>query len=231
MTRTPAAPRTPDRATIIDVARDAGVSPATVSRVLSGAKPVSDTLAVRVRKAVDRLGFRPNPAAQGLLRGRSHAVGVVVPDLSNPYFAEVLKGVTAAAELYDRRTLIADTNEDAGEERRAALELARWVDGVGLCSPRMRDADLHPVAAAVPNLVRINRVLRDPPLTAVVVDFRAGMRAICDHLLGLGHRRVAYLQGPAPAWSERERQHALRGAARRGLDITRVPCGPSIIDG
>lgn len=219
------------RTSIIDVAHDAGVSPATVSRVLNGAKPVSDDLAARVREAVERLGYRPNPAAQGLLRGRSHAVGVVVPDLGNPYFAEVLKGVTAAAEEYDRRTLIADTNENVGDEQRVALEMARWVDGLVLCSPRMSDAELRATAASVPNLVCINRVLQDPPLAAVVVDFRAGMRAICNHLLELGHRRVAYLQGPAQAWSERQRQQALRAARRRGLDVTQVPCGPSTVDG
>ena len=220
-----------ERSTIIDVARDAGVSPATVSRVLNGAKPVSDEVSRRVGDTVERLGYRPNPAAQGLLRGRSHAVGVVVPDLSNPYFAEVLKGVTAAADEYDRRTLIADTNEDVSQERRVILELARWVDGIVLCSPRMPDAALRATAASVPNLVCINRVLRDPPVAAVVVDFRAGMRAICNHLLELGHRRVAYLQGPKQAWSEKERQLALRAAGRRGLEVTQVPCGPSTLDG
>ena len=220
-----------ERSTIIDVARDAGVSPATVSRVLNGAKPVSDEVSRRVRETVERLGYRPIPAAQGLLRGRSHAVGVVVPDLSNPYFAEVLKGVTAAADEYDRRTLIADTNEDVSQERRVILELARWVDGIVLCSPRMPDAALRATAASVPNLVCINRVLRDPPVAAVVVDFRAGMRAICNHLLELGHRRVAYLQGPKQAWSEKERQLALRAAGRRGLEVTQVPCGPSTLDG
>jgi DNA-binding LacI/PurR family transcriptional regulator len=219
------------RVTIIDVAREANVSPATVSRVLNGAKPVSGSLADRVRSAVDRLGYRPNPAAQGLLRGRSNVVGVVVPDLSNPYFAEVLKGVTAAAEEYDRRTLVADTDEHEREERRVALELARWVDGIVLCSPRMGDAALREVAAAVPNLVCINRILRDPPVSAVVVDFRAGLRAICNHLLELGHRRVVYLQGPRHAWSERERQRSLRAAARRGLEVVQVPCGSTSVDG
>jgi LacI family transcriptional regulator len=223
--------RTWERISIIDVARDAGVSPATVSRVLNGAKPVSDALVGRVRESVERLGYRPNPAAQGLLRGRSHAVGVVVPDLSNPYFAEVLKGVTAAADELDRRTLIADTNENVADEPRVALELARWVDGLVLCSPRMSDAELRDIAASVPNLVCINRVLRSPAVAAIVVDFRAGMRAICNHLFELGHRRVAYLQGPEQAWSERQRQLALRAAARRGLQVAQVPCGTSTVDG
>jgi LacI family transcriptional regulator, galactose operon repressor len=220
-----------ERVTIIDVAREAEVSPATVSRVLTEAKPVSDALARRVRDAVTRLGYRPNPAAQGLLRGRSHAVGVVVPDLSDPYFAEVLKGVTAAAEESDRRTLVADTNETAGQERQIALELARWVDGIVLCSPRMSDAELRATAESVRDLVCINRVLTDPPVAAVVVDFRSGLRAICDHLLGLGHRRVAYLQGPPEGWSEQQRQRALRAAARRGLDVVQVPCGSDTVDG
>lgn len=220
-----------ERVTIIDVAREANVSPATVSRVLTDAKRVSDDLAQRVRDAVTRLGYRPNPAAQGLLRGRSHAVGVVVPDLSNPYFAEVLKGVTSAAEESDRRTLIADTNETAGQEQQITLELARWVDGIVLCSPRMSDAELRATAESVRELVCINRVLADPPVAAVVVDFRSGLRAICDHLLELGHRCVAYLQGPQQAWSEQERQRALRAAARRGLDVVQVPCGPGTIDG
>ncbi|XNL76560.1 LacI family transcriptional regulator [Actinomadura madurae] len=79
----------PARATINDVAREAAVSPATVSRVLSGAKAVSADLERRVRAAVERLGYRPNPAAQGLLRGATHTIGMVVPDLSNPCFAEV----------------------------------------------------------------------------------------------------------------------------------------------
>lgn len=220
-----------ERVTIIDVAREAEVSPATVSRVLTEAKPVSEVLARRVRDAVTRLGYRPNPAAQGLLRGRSHAVGVVVPDLSNPYYAEVLKGVTAAAEDSDRRTLIADTNETVDQEPQVTLELARWVDGIVLCSPRMSDADLRAIAASVPDLVCINRVLTDPPIASVVVDFRSGLRAICDHLLELGHSCVAYLQGPHEAWSERERQRALRAAGRRGLDVVQVPCGPSTVDG
>jgi LacI family transcriptional regulator len=220
-----------ERSKITDVARDAGVSPATVSRVLNGAKPVSAQLERRVRDAVARLSYQPNPAAQGLLRGRAHAVGVVVPGLSNPYFAEVLKGVTAAAADCDRRTLIADTNEDADQEAALTLELARWVDGIVLCSPRMSDAALRATAASVPNLVCINRLVRDPPFAAVTVDFRAGMRAICDHLFTLGHRHVAYLQGPRQAWSERERQVALRAAMRRGLGVTQVPCGSSMVDG
>ncbi|GLY75246.1 hypothetical protein Airi01_035130 [Actinoallomurus iriomotensis] len=221
----------PPRATIIDVAREAAVSPATVSRVLTGTKPVSADLEQRVRDAVNRLGYRPNPAAQGLLRGATHAVGVVVPDVGNPYFAEVLKGVTNAAEESDFRTLVADTGEKGGAEHDAALELSRWADGVVLCSPRMPQRELAKLAQAVPHLVCVNRVGRGGQVPAVVVDFEAGMAGICRHLRELGHRRVAYLRGPARAWSERARQRALRAASGPDFEVFQVPCGSSSVDG
>ncbi|MCQ0019376.1 LacI family transcriptional regulator [Actinomadura madurae] len=161
------------------MAREAAVSPATVSRVLSGAKAVSADLERRVRAAVERLGYRPNPAAQGLLRGATHTIGMVVPDLSNPYFAEVLKGVTAAAEAADFRTLVSDTGENAGAEYAAALELSRWTDGVVLSSPRMTDEDLAALADRAPRLVCVNRLLPGRNVPAVVVDFEAGMAALC----------------------------------------------------
>jgi LacI family transcriptional regulator len=205
------------------------VSPATVSRVLTGTKPVSADLERRVRAAVDRLGYRPNPAAQGLLRGTTHTVGVIVPDLSNPYFAEVLKGVTDAAEKADFRTLVADTGEKPGSEYRTALELSRWADGVVLCSPRMPDRELAALVAAVPKVVCVNRQPHSAP--AVVVDFEAGIRVLCRHLRELGHRRVAYLRGPARAWSERARQQALRAEDGPGFEVVQVPCGSGSLDG
>lgn len=221
----------PPRATIVDVARAAEVSPATVSRVLTGTKPVSSDLERRVRTAVARLGYRPNPAAQGLLRGATHAIGVVVPDLGNSYFAEVLKGVTSTAQTADFRTLVADTGEDVGAERDAALELSRWADGVVLCSPRMRRAELGALAAMVPRLVCVNRLGTSGAVPAAVVDFEAGMASLCRHLRELGHRRLVYLRGPARAWSERARQRALRSAAGPGFEIVQVACGSSSVDG
>jgi LacI family transcriptional regulator len=199
--------------------------------VLSGTKPVSPDLERRVRAVVDRLGYRPNPAAQGLLRGARQAVGVVVPDLSNPYFAEVLKGVTNAAETADFRTLVADTSERPGAEHEAALELSRWVDGVVLCSPRMPQTELTQVVNSIPRLVCVNRLARGSGVRGVAVDFEAGLTSICRHLRELGHRRVAYLRGPSRAWSERARQRALRAAAGPDFEVLQVPCGSSSADG
>jgi len=220
-------PNGPRRTTITDVARAAGVSPATISRVLNDSKRVSPDVASRVLAAVEELGYRPNPAAQVLLRGASHTIGVVVPDLSNPYFAEVLKAVTDTAASQQHRTLVADTNEDPGQEMDLALELARWVDGLVLCSPRMTSQQLKRLVEQLPRTVLVNRVLTGSSVPAVTVDFASGMRSVLAHLAELGHRDVAYLAGPPAAWSDAQRRRAVRRAVKDGLQVHEVPCGSS----
>lgn len=205
------------------------MSVATVSRVLSGSRPSDDDIAARVREAAVELDFRPNPSAQGLRRPVS-AVGAVVPDLGNPYFAEVLKGISAAAEVAGQRMLVADAGENPAEEVRLAQELARWSAGIVLCSPRMPARDLTRVCARMDRpLVTVNRMVRGRP--AVTNDFTAGIHDICDHLRGLGHRHVAYLGGPSLSWSDAQRRRALRAEARRGLGVDFLACGSGIPDG
>lgn len=221
----------PGRATIHDVARLADVSTASVSRVLSGGKPVSAEVADRVRAAAREVGYRPNPAAQTLLRGSSQTVGVVAPDLGNPYFAEILKGIAAEASEGGHHTLVAGSDEDPEREYRSAIELARWVDGLLLCAPRMSTPRLKEVAAASRSLVLINRVLRHPSVGAVLVDYHHGVRLLCEHLGSLGHRRLVYLEGPPQAWSDQQRQRGLRAAEVAGQTVIRVPCGSTPKDG
>jgi len=226
---TPRARTVRTRSTMRDVAAAAGVSLATVSRVLSGDRSTEDEIAVRVRTAAADLDFRPNPSAQGLRRAVS-AVGVVVPDLANPYFAEVLQGINAAAEWAGQRMLVADAREDAEEEVRLIGDLARWTAGIILCSPRMSARTLNQVAASFDRpLVTVNRPARGRP--AVLIDFADGIRVICAHLRGLGHEHVAYLGGPATSWSDAARRRALRAEQRGGLRIDLVDCGSSIPDG
>ncbi|MGN6751013.1 MAG: LacI family DNA-binding transcriptional regulator [Intrasporangium sp.] len=226
-----APPTGASRPTIHDVARLAGVSIATVSRVLTGAKPVSTELGERVKAATDSLGYRPNPAARVLLSGRAHTIGIVVPDLANPYFGEILKGATPAAAQEGWQTLVADSDEDPEEEYRCAMELARRVDGLILCAPRMMASRIAEVARAVPALVLINRSVRGKSADSVLVDYDLGMTELVDHLVSLGHRRVAYLSGPAHAWSDRQRRRVLERARRAGLDVVALPCGSTVSDG
>lgn len=218
------------RPTVHDVARAAGVSPPTVSRVLAGGKPVSAELSDRVRAAAAELGYRPNPAAQVLVSGQHGTIGVVLPDLANPFFSEVLKGVTSGAGPSDTQVMVVDADEDPTREHEGAERLARWVDGLVLCSPRMPDAQLAAIADTGVPLVLVNRPFGDDRVDTVLVDYHSGMAALADHLAALGHRRVAYLAGPSQAWSEQERERALRDAGR-ALDVVTIPCGSGMADG
>jgi LacI family transcriptional regulator len=209
--------------TIGDVARAAGVSRATVSRVLNDHPRVDRELAARVRAVADRFGYRPNPLAQGLARGATGTVGVVVPDLTNPFFPQVLKGLAAAADPAGYRVLVADTAEDPEAEVRMVDELARRVDGLVLCSPRMPGRRLAALAVGRVAAVTVNR----PPTPGVEMasacfDAAAGMRAVVEHLTGLGHEQICYLAGPATSWSDSERRRVL--AAGR-LRVRLVPAG------
>lgn len=210
-------------ATIRDVARLAGVSTATVSRVLSGNRPVRQEHADRVRQVAEQLDYRPNAAARSLSLGSLRHVGVLMPQLSNPYFAEIIERVSHRAAQAGYRVLIADGGNDPDGEAAAARELLEHVDGLIALSPRMPTSDLQAVTArSGPPVVVVNRAenaLTAP--TVVVNNFRA-MTKMCGHLFGLGHRNFAYVSGPASSWQERERWRALQAAADMGASVQRI---------
>lgn len=198
------------RATIADVAKEAGVSRATVSRVLNGRDTVDPVLAGRVRQVSRRLRYHPSAIAQGLARGASHTIGVVVPDLANPFFPEVVKALTVAAGKDGFSVVVADSDEDPEAELRLIQDVSRRVDGLVLCSPRAGTSDLRGVVRKGLPTVCTNRPA-EPPLTAsVLIDSGRGMQAVLEHLTGLGHRRVAYLAGPPSSSSNADRLGALK---------------------
>lgn len=196
--------------TIRDVARAAGVSPSTVSRALATPEQVTASNRDRVRRAADELGYRPNRAARGLTTGRTSNLGLIVPDLANPFFPGVVKGVQARAREADLAVLVADTDEDVDAEVSLARGLIKQVDGLVLCSTRMSAQDLRDLATQM-TVVLLHR--REPGLPAVTVDNADGMRQAVAHLRALGHRRIGYVAGPANSWSNLERLHGLRTAA------------------
>jgi len=126
-----------------DVARAAGVSVATVSRAFSEAGAVSETTRRKVLTEARRLGYSPNPAARRLITGRSGNIGIIVPDLANPFFADIIKGVQRRAREGRQAILVADTDEQARLEGDALRSLARQVDGVILASPRSAIETFH----------------------------------------------------------------------------------------
>jgi LacI family transcriptional regulator len=197
--------------TLADVARRAGVHPATVSRVLSRPELVAPATRALVEEAVRELDFVPNRLASGLARGRSGAIGILVPDVANPYFAAIVQAAQNEAARHDLVVVLADTRHDAAEEERAVTALRAHVDGLVICSPvRPRH---H--TGSLP-LVYLNR--RTPGVSSVTVDQGRIVELAIDHLGSLGHRSVVVLNGPDSYWSSARRAEALaafRPARRR----------------
>lgn len=196
--------------TIRDVARAAGVSPATVSRALSSPDLVHPDTRARVETEARRLGYQPNRAAQGLITGRTGTIGLIVPDLSNPFFAGVVKGIQGAARARDYSVFIADTDEEPAVETEVVRALSKQVDGIVLASPRMSDEELSTLGLSTP-VVLMNRRVGDLP--SIVADNADAMRQALSHLSALGHHRVAYVAGPRTSWSNSERTKGLSEAA------------------
>jgi DNA-binding LacI/PurR family transcriptional regulator len=209
-------------ATIRDVARRARVSVATVSRAFTQPSLLSPATLVRVRNAAQALAYQPNKAARSLITGKTGALGIIVPDLANPFYPGVLRGVQARAHQSGYAVLLADSEERPIDERALALTMQKQVDGIIICAPFAVDAQLKQLAAAVP-LVLVNRRCGDIP--AVSMAAGDGMRQVAEHLHALGHTRIAYLAGPDASWSNRQRTRGLASACRRcGIEL--IALGP-----
>jgi DNA-binding LacI/PurR family transcriptional regulator len=192
--------------TVRDIAQAAGVSISTVSRALSAPHMVSDRTRSKVISVAQELGYRPNKAARVLITGRTGNIGLVVPDIENPFFASVTKGVQSRARKAGFAVFIADSDEDASVEGELVQNLAAQVDGVVFCSPRTSEAEIRALAELTP-LVLVNREISGLP--SITVDNADGIRQVVLHLRALGHRHIAYAGGPASSWSEQQRHAAL----------------------
>ncbi|GAA2409193.1 hypothetical protein GCM10010191_17220 [Actinomadura vinacea] len=217
--------------TIGRVAEAAGVSRATVSRVMNGLASVDPELAGRVREAAARLGYEPSTVARSLALGRTGMVAIVVPDLENPMFQRVLHGLTDAAGERGHRLLVAGSNEDVREEVVLAAEARRRCDGLVLCAPRMGTGQLAGMAAKLAPFVLVNREVPGIGAPSLLVDHAAGIRDIVAHLLALGHQRLAYLAGPPTSASNRDRLDALRGYPAGRFELVELECGATFADG
>lgn len=183
-------------ANIRDIAAEVGVSVATASRALTGNGRVSPKTVQRVRAAADRLGFRPNEIARSLSSGRSHSLGLLVPDITNPFFPELMAGAEKAAKSRGQTILLtAALGADLAREDLGVLN-ARGVDGfIVVGNPFDSSAQLREAAGARP-LVVVDRSESATDLSTVVSDHLAGAALAVRHLLGLGHTRIAHISGP-----------------------------------
>ncbi|MEU4387737.1 DUF6807 family protein [Promicromonospora sp. NPDC023805] len=219
--------------TIAQVATAAGVSRATVSRVMNGRSSVAADIAERVRTAAADLQYHPSNLARGLSLGRTNTVALVVPDLGNPMFQQILRGAIAAAEPFGFRFLVAETAEHAETEAEIALEARRRCDALILAAPRSPENVLRELLPQVEPVVLINRDVPGLDVPAVRVDYGAGVHSVVDHLVSLGHLDLAYAAGPRASASHALRVRALEEARERhhSLRVTTVPCGSTVDDG
>ncbi|MCO4276690.1 LacI family transcriptional regulator [Pseudarthrobacter sp. HLT3-5] len=212
---------------IADVAVKAGVSHATVSRVMNGNFTVDPDIAARVRAAAVELKYQPNPVGRSLALGKTDTIGIVVPDLANPTFQAILRGLSRAAAEDGYRVLIADSFEVSSEEAILAGEARRRCDGLVLCAPRMSDAELEEIAPSLHPLVLINRTTAAAGIPSLVVDYGQGVQDLAEYLVGLGHTRLAFLAGPAGSASNGLRLEGLEAFKARHpqVDVTMLDGG------
>jgi LacI family transcriptional regulator len=178
-----------------DVARLAGVSTSTVSAVINGSVVVSPKRKERVMAAMSALDYQPDAIARSLKTGRSNAIGVIVPDITNTFYPEVIRGVEVAAQTAGYSVLLCDSSEDrAIEERHVSALFSRRVDGVILaCCINSRANEL--VARRNLPVVFIDRLPPSRAVNSVCTDNVAAGRLAAEHLIGLGHKRIGMLAG------------------------------------
>jgi LacI family transcriptional regulator len=209
----------PNRITIADVANEAGVSSMTVSRVINDRDDVSPATRERVLEVIERLGYRPSGIARGLATRRTGTLGLVVPDVSNPFFSDVVRGAEHVAYAEGYNVFLCNTEEDSARELTVLQSLEeKRVDGLVLCSSRLGDDELCEVVTRYPGVVLVNRRLLGGRVCSVWLDDERGGRLATQHLLQAGHRAIGWLAGPEVSHSGRLRAKGYRDAlASHGL--------------
>ncbi|HLQ23917.1 MAG TPA: LacI family DNA-binding transcriptional regulator, partial [Gemmatimonadales bacterium] len=190
-------PETP--VTLRDVAARAGVHPATASRALNPETRllVREDTARRVLQAAEFLGYRPNPVARSLRTRRSNTIGVLIPDLNNPLFPPIVRGIEDRLAAAGYVALLGNTDGDTERERMIFEQMrARHVDGLVLATAHLNDPLLAESARAELPVVLMNRLAHDYSLPSVSVDNERGVHLAVAHLAGLGHQRIAHIAGP-----------------------------------
>ncbi len=217
--------------TLRDVAREAGVSSMTVSRVVNGAPRVGSTTAQRVQAAIAKLGYRPDYAARALKGGPSRTIALMIADFSNPFYSECAQAVEEAARARGYALLLCATDERADVEReRMELLVPRRIDGLLLVpASAVARGPREPLRVPFP-VVALDRPLPGLATDAVLARNRAGAEAATRHLIDHGHRRIAFLGAGRHLYTTRTRAGGYRSAMHAaGLDprvVTGVPSPP-----
>ena len=207
--------------TIVDVAREAGTSKSTVSKVLRDHPYVSKEARARVLRAIDRLGYRPNRAARSLVQGRARALGIVIPDIRNPFYPRLIRAIDDAAKEAGYTTILAQVDFDQ-LDLVEEVESVLWglVDGIIFGSSWGSPSSLRRLKQRSVPFAFVSCKPDDLQADYAVVDDNYGARLAVDHLAGLGHRRIAHIASPEPDSSAQDRLEGyLSGLKNHGLPV------------
>lgn len=204
--------RTQQVVTLEMVARAAGVSPSTVSRILNGSAAVNPQKKTAVEEAIDKLGFVPNPVARGLAGGRTFSIGVITQSIDSPFYGLALSGIEHELDKAGYNALYVSGDWNAKEEAKCIDVLrSRRVDGLIVLTGRLPDKALKDCAKTMPVVVT-GRSLKAPNLLSLNFDNFEGGRLATQHLLDLGHKRIAFINGVEHHPDARERFQGYRAA-------------------
>lgn len=218
------------RATLQEVAKAAGVATSTVSRVLSNPGRISEATTAAVLRAIVEVGYEPKSAKELAFEGKPKSVALLVPDITNPFFFDIIRGTQEQLKAAGYIQLLVDTEESADVEAAALDNMSVSSHGVILAASRLSTDALARASARIP-LVAINR--NDAGAPAVLIDTTMGIRQAFQHLVSLEHRRIAFISGPAKSWSSQWRWQAFEEAANfHGVQAVRLgPYAPKPTSG
>jgi DNA-binding LacI/PurR family transcriptional regulator len=208
------------RATMSDVARRAGVSKSTVSHVINQTRFVSPQTAEKVRQSIDDLEFRPSQLARSLAARRTNTIGLLISDIDNPFYPQVIKGVEEIALAESYNVFLANVGYDTQRIINSSQSmLDRQIDGVICMSTRFPPELITQLASENLPSVFLDwqppaHLLRSDIFATIQVDFETGIKQAVDHLISLGHRQFAHISGPQDAWTSRDRQQTFLMALR-----------------
>jgi LacI family transcriptional regulator len=216
------------RPSLKDVAEAAGVSISTVSRAFSNPERLSPQTVGQVTAIARRMRYTPNVIGRALQAGTSPYIGVVVPDIANPYMSRLLKAVQSGSRARGVGVFLADTDDSAETERQVCEALARQTRGVLLCAPRMSAAHIREIDEIVP-LLLVNRIV--PGISSIYTDSLRAYGELVDELARLRHRTVAYLPGPIGSWADKMRHKAIAGRCEKaGLKLVVLPATAALLE-
>ena len=207
-------------ASIKDVAAKAGVSIATVSHVLNGTRTTRPHTRERVLEAVRELGYEQNQAARNLARGKSSLLGLIVSDVRNPFFPDIIAGFQDRALAHDMDALVLNTNYDSERTLNSVRRLmGLQVPGVAILTSQIDPSVIDMLAQRRIAAVYLDLGRVAPSISNILLDYEHGIVEALEHLSALGHRKIAYIGGPLSLKSAQRRKRAFtQTAARLGID-------------